>query len=630
MIDGTKLSVIQNSRQLLRAFGGLNETYGCSEAEWQQTLNFCSRGYPALQTRPLRRRVQEVAGVNGMYHLNGLLICRGRGLEYVPDAEDTARTVLEEVLADGRKALVGMGTKILIFPDKLAFDTADGSLQPLGAKWEIGSESMTVCPCDTAGNTYTPAGTGSTEPANPADGQVFLKGSTGAPYDYSAVLEKYSAKNGKWAQVVLNTLRITCPGIGALVKEGDTLTLSGMPQAVCDALAGDLNGELVVQTLDGDSIVAALTPAQESGRYYGSWTVTAGGMTWKSLDGKNSQYTPVTAPVVLERRVPDLDFVTENSNRVWGCSRKENTIYGCRLGDPTNWYSYRGIAADSYAVNVGSDGEFTGAASCMGYVLFFKENCIHKLYGSRPADYQISSVRCRGLAAGAEHSLCVIAETLYYLSADGVMAWDGSLPGKVSSALDTGKLAGTEWTAGGCLDTRYYLYLRQTGAAAGRLLVYDTERGLWHEESAAGNEMASTGRQLYLWDGAALWGVDPDRETDRSAEGLESGLKFEAVTGDIGLTVPDDKYINRVTLRLDALSHCVVTLAASYDGGDWETVSSCTADTGCSRINLPFAPHRHDTLRLKLSGTGQLVLRSMAFTLAGAGGGRVSGAQPRR
>ena len=33
MLDRTKLNVLSGARQLLRAFGGLNETYGCSEAE---------------------------------------------------------------------------------------------------------------------------------------------------------------------------------------------------------------------------------------------------------------------------------------------------------------------------------------------------------------------------------------------------------------------------------------------------------------------------------------------------------------------------------------------------------------------------------------------------------------------
>ena len=80
--------------------------------------------------------------------------------------------------------------------------------------------------------------------------------------------------------------------------------------------------------------------------------------------------------------MPELEYVTENANRVWGCNSKENIIYSCKQGDPTNWYCYNGIASDSYAVTVGSEGGFTGAATCMGYVLFFKENTIHKIYGS--------------------------------------------------------------------------------------------------------------------------------------------------------------------------------------------------------------------------------------------------------
>ena len=43
MMDGTNLNVLQTSRQMLRAFGGLNEGYGCSEAEFSGEMNFSSR-----------------------------------------------------------------------------------------------------------------------------------------------------------------------------------------------------------------------------------------------------------------------------------------------------------------------------------------------------------------------------------------------------------------------------------------------------------------------------------------------------------------------------------------------------------------------------------------------------------
>lgn len=630
-MDARNLNILQNGRQMLRAFGGINETYGCSEAEESRALNFSSRGYPALQTRAPRRKTREVKDVNGMYHLNGLLVCRGTTLEYTPDDSETREgaVVLEHALTNDRKALTGMGTKVLIWPDKKAFDTETGELSELGAVWEIGEAGMTVTPCDTEGKTYTPGSVGETEPEAPEDGQLFLKGDSETPYGMDSVLLKYSTKNKKWQEIMLQSLRIHCPGLGAAMKENDTVTLSGVPQRVCDALAKGLNGEISISTLDGDDIITALALPKKSDRYYGSWTVLRSGTAWQSLDGKVTENEAADAPVKAERRVPDLDFVTEQGNRVWGCIRKENSIYACALGDPTNWYSYRGIASDSYAVSVGSDGAFTGAASCLSYILFFKENCIHKLYGSKPSDYQMSSVRCRGVAAKAAGSLCVIAETLYYLSPDGVMAWSGSLPAKVSGALDTGKLTAADWAMGGQLDARYYLYLhrRADGDGSGRLLVYDTEKGLWHEESPAGTEMVSTGQQLYLWDGSALWAAGSDRETEGEEE---TNLRFEAVTGDIGMNVPDDKYISRVTLRLDALAHTVVTVAVSYDGGAWETVGSCAVTQEHQRVNLPFVPRRHDLMRLKFSGTGQMTLRSMAFTAADAAGARVNGAVPRK
>lgn len=87
--------------------GGINETYSCSEAELSAALNFSGRGFPALQTRALRKKVRDVEKVNGMYHLNGLLICRGMGLEYAPDGQAgrTAAVTLENVLTDDRKEL---------------------------------------------------------------------------------------------------------------------------------------------------------------------------------------------------------------------------------------------------------------------------------------------------------------------------------------------------------------------------------------------------------------------------------------------------------------------------------------------------------------------------------------------
>ena len=129
--------------------------------------------------------------------------------------------------------------------------------------------------------------------------------------------------------------------------------------------------------------------------------------------------------------------------------------------------------------------------------------------------------------------------------------------------------------AAGGLVGRYYLHTESSGGQ--RLLVYDTEKGLWHEEDATGWAMCSTGRQLYLWTKSHL-----GRRRKPGASGEEDTVEYEAVTGDIGLGSPDDKYCSRVTVRLDAMERTVVTLWASFDGGEWQEMGRVdTAGKAC-------------------------------------------------
>ena len=622
----TNRTGVKNTRDLLRAFGGLNETSGCTEAEYSGGMNFSARDFPALSTRLPRRRLQELAGLNGMYHLNGLLTVCGRDLVYTPDEAPAQPVTVKNAVADSRKTMVGIGTKILIFPDKVAFDTADGSAAPLGAAWEAGSLSVSFAPCDASGNTYEVKDKGTKEPEHPQDGQLFLKlNEPDKPYSAENTLEVYSEASGNWTVIPLDYCLVTAEGIGAEFRVWDTVTLTGTGAEQAGQWAG-LDGDRIVYGVTETTLRLRADPGGE--HFYGRLVHNGSSAVWVSMDGtQREEYFPAEG-VKAERRVPDLEYLTECDNRVWGCSSSENVIYACKLGDPTNWFSYRGIAADSYAVTVGSDGPFTGAATCMGYALFFKENTLHKLYGSKPSDFQLTSLRCRGVAKNAARSLCVLNETLYYLSPDGVMAWDGSIPTKVSGVLDSGRLSNVQSAVGGALDGRYYLHIARAAAGEGvaRLLVYDTERALWSEEDVCSYEMTSTGGQLYLWDGQALWAADPSRETDwQSTDGVEEKLNFELVTGDIGLDGAEDRYLSRLTLRLDAECGSTVTVAASYDGGPWETVAELAAQNVRRSYDMPFVPRRHGTLRLRLKGRGQITLRSIAKTVAAAKGGITGG-----
>ena len=612
---------LKNTRNMLRVFGGLNETYSCTEAEYSAGINFSARNFPALSTRLPRRKLREEAGLNGMYHLNGLLTVCGRDLVYTPDDADEMEVTLKDAVENGKKTLVGIGTRILIFPDKLAFDTAGRKVSALGAVWSGKNASVEFAPCDAEGKVYEVSGCGPAEPDKPTDGQLFLRvEDPEKPWSSESTLEVYSEASGNWSAVVLDYCRISAKGVGTDFAAEDTVTLTGSAAEQAGQW-NELDGDRIVYDAGADALRVKADPGGEW--FYGRLTRTGAAVRWVSLDGSVSREFVSAEVVELERRVPDMDYLTECDNRVWGCSNKENVIYACKLGDPTNWFSYRGIAADSYAVTVGSDGAFTGAATCMGYALFFKENTLHKLYGSKPSDFQLSSLRCRGVAKGAARSLCVINETLYYLSPDGVMAWDGSIPTKVSTALDPARLRNVKSALGGALDGRYYLHLvRGSGEAqAVRLLVYDTERGLWQEEDVCSYEMAGSGGQLYLWDGKAIWAADADREENwQQAGGIEDGVSFELVSGDIGLDGPEELYLSRLTLRLEAEVKSRIEVAVSYDSGAWETLAQLTAD-GRRCFDVPLVPRRCGSLRFRLKGRGQLTLRSLTRTSAAAKGG---------
>lgn len=152
--------------------------------------------------------------------------------------------------------------------------------------------------------------------------------------------------------------------------------------------------------------------------------------------------TTIENQITISRKMPLMDYVTECDNRLWGCryglnenGEVVNELYACKLGDFKNWNCFMGISTDSYAVSLGTDGPFTGAITHAGHPLFFKENCLHKVFGQIPANFQVQSSTCRGVQKGCSRSLSIVNEVLYYKSQHAVCAYDGSLPTEISTAL---------------------------------------------------------------------------------------------------------------------------------------------------------------------------------------------------
>lgn len=560
-----QLSAEMVNRTMISEFSGYNHNARSQDNEFYEMRNLSSDLWPLASTRQRRGRVRQLLKPNGLFAHDKLCWIDGTQVYY--DGE-----VVGEV-EDGEKQIVGMGAYILIWPDKVSYNTHTGEFRQLGNKVETaGTVSAALCRLD--GTPYEDYTIAETAPENPEDGQYWLDSSE-TPH----VLKQYSTTYGMWTAIATTYVKIACAGIGKGFSEFDGVEISGLQDDT-------LNGSFVLYAADEDSIV-----------------VTA----------VISEAFTQEAAVTVERKIPDMDYITESENRLWGCSSENHEIYSCVLGDPTNWYRYLGVATDSFAVTVGTPGDFTGAATHLGYVLFFKENVIHKIYGNKPANYQIANTNCRGVQKGCERSLVIVNETLYYKSRADVCAYSAALPASVSDVLGPVKYRNA---VAGADAAKYYISMQREDTGAWEMFAYDEMRGLWHKEDGVhAKYFAAYGAELYFInaDDNCLYGVHGllTRYTDEGAA-LEPPLKFEAQLAEIGMESPDSKYVNKVQLRLDAGEGTLLRVQVQYDTEDsWQEVHRISF-TKRRSYTLPIIPRRCDTMRIRLIGNGDFRLFSLA------------------
>lgn len=358
-------------------------------------------------------------------------------------------------------------------------------------------------------------------------------------------------------------------------RKGDAVTISGC------TTHEENNKSLIIRDVQGDKLVF----------YEYSF----------ALDGeKGDQAYTEQGEVVITRTLPELDFVCENENRVWGC--KGNTIYASKLGDPFNFNVFDGLATDSYAVDTGSAGIFTGCVSYLGYPIFFKENHIYKVYGSMPSNFQIMGTSTLGVMEGCQGSLAVAGEVLFFLSRVGVMAYSGGIPQYISAPLGTERLyqgaAGTD-------GLRYYLSAC-TQAGAWSLLVYDTRTKLWHREddTQATHFALSEGNLHLLNPSGDIWLVGDVANPPEEAQ-KEGPVAWTAEFADFTDGSPDKKGIARLHIRLEVEEGGQVQAWVQVDSdGTWRPVGQPIGQTPKRSFQLPMVIRRGDHYRLKLTGTG--------------------------
>ena len=597
-----ELTAGQQQNLITTSFKGYNHNPSLSDGEMYDMKNLSGRSAPLLDQRPQRGVTrldaegnvpQKLRGISGR---DDLILIRGSKVYY--NMMEVFGIEVSEDESMRPKKIVNMGAYVCIWPDKVYFNTVDTTdYGYMSARTELSGADVTAMMCrgDGTNYDYSLISKGVTAPANPSNGDLWLDTS-----GENHALKQYDSGTSSWVEVASTYVKISGTGIGSKFATYDAVNISGL---IADT--ADEKVQKQVEALNGNHVV-----------YFT-------GVNYIVVMGLLSQAVNMTADgeITIERPVPDLDYICESNNRLWGCKygiengAVVNEIRACKLGDFKNWSCFMGLSTDSYTVSVGSDGPFTGAVAQRSYPIFFKEDCIHRISGSTPSTFSLTTTVCRGIQEGSWRSTAVVNEAIYYKSRSDVMMYDGSsVPIGISDAL--GGILYQDARAG-AVDGKYYISMRDK-RGEWTLFVYDTKTGAWFKE----DHFHALGFGTVADE---LFAIDEDNNALVAMLGsmgeIEEEIPWEAVFGLFGTDYLGTKYLSRFNIRMQMDPAAEAELSIQYDQtGKWEEFGKIKG-RNTRTFMIPVIPRRCDHLQVKLKGKGRCRIYSIGRTLEVGGDG---------
>ena len=248
-----------------------------------------------------------------------------------------------------------------------------------------------------------------------------------------------------------------------------------------------------------------------------------------------------------------------------------------------------------------SEGNFTG---CIGYgsaVLFFKEDRLYKILGSYPSQYTMYDYTVPGVKKGSEKSLWNLNEVIYYHGREGVYRYSGGAPELISENFGLRRFQNA---CAGSEGGRYYISMQDRVSLEWGMWVYDIQRGIWlQEDGMQAVDFACDGGKLYAACGTdGVWLLNPDSSVET--------VEWSATLARMDETVHDRKCYSRLTLRAEIPEGAWLQVEISCDGGPFQLVYT-DHDTKARVRDIPILPNGCDSFRVRLSGEGPVIIRSM-------------------
>lgn len=617
-------------------FGGLDRTQAYSEGALTDAVGVSARQWPCLTTRTGRTRTREAADCSALFAWGKLIRVEGAQLFYGDDSVGAVEP--------GKKQFAVVNTKLCIFPDKKYLDLTTKEFGDLEARAELVANTVT----------FTEDSLEVTSLRQVMAERHKVMGRTLKSEDWKTLkVKRYQEKNISWSEEggwSLTGMEVIGP---AGLRKGDCVMLPKEPTRgnrwidhavrlwngkgqefateydawgdyayILDVVTGaDTENEWITIYAERRNAGASNVTFTDRGFKAGDAVTISGCVTNKEnnssilikevtgtklvFDSPVLQAGEEAGAVTLRREVPELDFICESGNRLWGVSNKDKTIYASALGDPTNFYIYDGVAVGnsmlSYAVPVGTDGDFTAICAYGSNVLCWKEQCLHKVLGTLPANYEVFTYQIAGVQAGSEESLEILNEVLYYKGRDGVYAYTGSTPRLISAKLG---LADYGEAAAGHEERSYLISMKRADTAAWETLRYETDTGLWMKESDREvTAFANLDGMLYSLTPEGIFRHGGEKDG-------EEPVAWSATFAPFTETVHNKKGYSRLLLRLELEEGAWAEVDVAADNGPFQTVWTAHAPGPVTQV-VPIRPGRCDSFQVRLRGEGRFLLQSM-------------------
>lgn len=621
-----KLVQYRSKRHTVSEFKGINRQRVCADGELYDALNMCSKDFPLLSSMPKSHIVKSFpyAKENNtlLFYNEGVGVVYGNGKYCTLNFKDEDITSFEFGEAYNSANILNFNKKTLfINKDKrYEFDPETNTLDEMGYSFFAEYEKKG------SGGKRTRVrlsfvyddlseigrfGSGQEDSPFPSDASV---GDCFVRYlsFYRLVSKDSQGASNEWDYIPSLRLRVDIAEDHRKFKEGDYIQLKGLRY-----------WKWSIRSLPDLERCFRIDSVDEEGRYITEPVATFTDMfnILTSLKFPSNDIYGYDDPYIdnagndlylLEAEIsagmPELDFVLGNANRVWGCSNERGEIYACELGNARNWNVFEGIASDSYAVSVATPGDFTASVSYLGTPVFFKENEMIVINGSRPSSFSIQSYSYRGVSSDSPNGVCVVNDILYYKSGDGIYAYSGSRPLCVSEKLGSliKELYSVSMEGEGDL-----LFLSGESENGSVHLVYDTKRNVWHRYKRGHTygyiKYPDATLEICEHEGMPVAftlfnGIPGEFNAE---DPISADTKWLWESGDIFYNTSNRKYVRQI--ELDTEAEGASDLYISYNGGSYKHIGRFPPHKrGCCDITL--FPWRCDYFRIRMQGEGDFVL----------------------